>query len=72
MKIDRAALKESISDTIIATPLNLLINYVVLAILLEFGLGAISISIIMTTIFFIIAIVRKYYVRTWFKRRQES
>lgn len=72
MKIDRAALKESISDTIIATPLNLLINYVVLAILLEFGLGAISISIIMTTIFFIIAIVRKYYVRTWFKRRQQS
>lgn len=72
MKIDRAALKESISDTIIATPLNLLINYVVIAILLEFGLGAISISIIMTTIFFIIAIVRKYYVRTWFKRRQQS
>lgn len=72
MKIDGQALKESISDTIIATPLNLLINYVVLAILMEFGLGAISISIIMTTIFFIIAIVRKYYVRTWFKRRQES
>lgn len=72
MKIDGQALKESISDTIIATPLNLLINYVVLAILMEFGLGAVSISIIMTTIFFIIAIVRKYYVRTWFKRRQES
>jgi uncharacterized membrane protein YedE/YeeE len=72
MKIDRAALKESISDTIIATPLNFLINYVVIAILLRFGLGAISISIIMTTLFFIIAIVRKYYVRTWFKRRQES
>jgi len=71
MRIDRASLKESISDTIIATPLNLLINYVVLAILLEFGLGAISISIIMTTIFFMIAIVRKYYVRTWFKRRQK-
>ena len=72
MKIDGQALKESISDTVIATPLNLLINYVVLAILLEFGLGAISISIIMTTIFFIVAIVRKYYVRTWFKRRQGS
>lgn len=72
MKIDGQALKESISDTIIATPLNLLINYVVIAILMEFGLGAVSISIIMTTIFFIIAIVRKYYVRTWFKRRQES
>ena len=72
MKIDGLALKESISDTIIATPLNLLINYVVIAILMEFGLGAVSISIIMTTIFFIIAIVRKYYVRTWFKRRQES
>ena len=72
MKIDRAALKESISDTIIATPLNLLINYVFLALLMSINFGPVAISIIMTMIFFIIATVRKYYVRTWFKKRQSQ
>jgi ABC-type bacteriocin/lantibiotic exporter with double-glycine peptidase domain len=72
MKIDRAALKESISDTIIATPLNLLINYVFLALLMSMNFGPVAISIIMTMVFFIIAIVRKYYVRTWFKKRQSQ
>lgn len=72
MKIDRAALKESVSDTIIATPLNLAINYIFLALLMSLNYGPILISIIMTTVFFIIAIVRKYYVRTWFKKRQSQ
>lgn len=70
MKIDRAALKESVSDTIIATPLNLLINYVFLALLMSLEFGPVLISVIMTIVFFVIAIVRKYYVRTWFKKRQ--
>lgn len=72
MRIDRAALKESISDTIIATPLNLLINYVFLAFLMSLEFGPVLISIIMTIVFFVIAIVRKYYVRTWFKKRQSK
>ena len=70
MKIDRAALRESVSDTIIATPLNLLINYVFLALLMSLEFGPVLISVIMTIVFFVIAIVRKYYVRTWFKKRQ--
>lgn len=70
MKIDRAALKESLSDTIIATPLNLAINYLFLALLMSLEFGPVLISVIMTMVFFVIAIVRKYYVRTWFKKRQ--
>ena len=70
MKIDRAALKESLSDTIIATPLNLAINYLFLALLMSLEFGPVLISVIMTIVFFVIAIVRKYYVRTWFKKRQ--
>ena len=72
MKIDRSALKESVSDTIIATPLNLLINYVFLALLMSLEFGPVLISVIMTMVFFVIAIVRKYYVRTWFKKRQSQ
>jgi ABC-type bacteriocin/lantibiotic exporter with double-glycine peptidase domain len=70
MKVDRAALKESLSDTIIATPLNLAINYLFLALLMSLEFGPVLISVIMTMVFFVIAIVRKYYVRTWFKKRQ--
>ena len=70
MKVDRAALKESLSDTIIATPLNLAINYLFLALLMSLEFGPVLISVITTMVFFVIAIVRKYYVRTWFKKRQ--
>ena len=56
MKIDRAALKESLSDTIIATPLNLAINYLFLALLMSLEFGPVLISVIMTMVFFVIAI----------------
>jgi len=72
MTIDRAALKESISDTIIATPLTLFLNWVFLTIFMALELSATAISFYMTGIFFCLAIVRKYYVRVWFKSRQES
>jgi hypothetical protein len=72
MTIDRAALKESVSDTIIATPLTLFLNWVFLSIFMSMGLGPAVISFGMTGIFFVMAIIRKYYVRTWFKRRQET
>lgn len=70
MNLDRAALKESISDTVIATPLTLFLNWVFLSIFMALGMSATAISFGMTGIFFCVAIVRKYYVRVWFKRRQ--
>ena len=72
MKVDVPALKESVFDTAFATPLNLALNYVFLAIFLSWGWGATEISISMTAIFFVVAVIRKYYVRKWFKRRQSE
>jgi len=72
MKIDREALRESVSDTVIATPLTLTLNWVFLTIFMALDFGATAISFGMTAIFFCVAIVRKYYVRVWFKSRQKS
>jgi hypothetical protein len=71
-KIDYSALKESVSDTAIATPLNLILNYIFLALFLSWEWGATEISFAMTAMFFMVAVVRKYYVRQWFKRRQAN
>ena len=72
MNLDRAALKESVSDTVIATPLTLFLNWVFLTIFLSLDMSANEITFALTGIFFCVAIVRKYYVRVWFKERQQS
>jgi len=69
MSINKNSLKEAFSDTLIATPLNLFLNYVFLSIFLSMGWGATAISLAMTAMFFVVAIIRKYYVREWFKRK---
>lgn len=68
--MDKPALKEAIFDTALATPLNLMLNYVFLAMFLKMEWGAMEISVAMTAIFFSVAIIRKYYVRQWFKGRR--
>jgi len=70
MKVNFESLKESISDTLIATPLNLVLNYFLLMFCLWLEMGALSMSFFMTGVFFVLAVVRKYYVRQWFKKRE--
>lgn len=70
MKVDFETLKESISDTLIATPLNLVLNYFMLMLCLWLEMGPLMMSIFMTGVFFVLAVIRKYYVRQWFKKRE--
>lgn len=72
MVLDRLALKEALFDTTLATPLNFVLNYVFIALFLSWGWGAFEITMGMTTLFFAVAIVRKYYVRQWFKLKQQE
>ena len=67
-KIDRPALKEAVTDTVLATPLNLALNWVFIALFIRWGWTAGQISIAMTAIFFTFAVFRKYYVRQYFKK----
>ena len=67
---DKEALKESIFDTGLATPINLVLNYLLLTPMLVWEWSAGQISVAMTAIFFVVAVVRKYYVRQYFKRKE--
>lgn len=69
MMINKDALKESLSDTVIATVINFPLNYVLIAISLWLGLEAFAMAVFMTSVLFVIAIVRKYFVRTWYAKR---
>ena len=70
MMKDKPALKEAIFDTALATPINLLLNFIFLTPMLAWQWTAGQISIAMTCVFFAVAIVRKYYVRQLFKGRK--
>ena len=67
--MDRPALKEAVTDTALATPLNLVLNFILLTPMIAWGWSAGTISIAMTAIFFVVAVFRKYYVRQYFKKR---
>lgn len=69
MKVDTKALKESFSDTIFGTAINFPLNYVMVAFCLSMEMGALQMTIFMTSCLFVLAIVRKYYVRVWFDKR---
>lgn len=61
--------KTAVSDTIVATPINLVLNYVLLKIFLPFELSAEVMTIVFTSVFFVVACVRKYIVFSYFNKR---
>lgn len=67
--IDKAALKESVSDTILATPINLFLNFILISFSLWVELNATQMTFFITAVLFVVAIVRKYYVRIYFEKR---
>jgi O-antigen/teichoic acid export membrane protein len=67
--IDKAALKESVSDTILATPINLFLNFILISLSLWMELNATQMTFFITAVLFVVAIVRKYYVRIYFEKR---
>jgi len=65
----KAALKESITDTAAGLVINLPMNYALLAFGLYLELGALALTIFMTGVFTIIAVIRKYLIRLHFMSR---
>jgi len=73
MKIDWPSLKESCIDTFIGLPINWLMSYLVLATMLFFAFeNAFVISAIQVSVLTVFAIIRKYFIRTHYKRINES
>lgn len=63
------AFKESISDTMIGTFINFPLNYVMVVVCLYLEMSALLMTVCMTSVLFILAVTRKYYVRVWFNKR---
>ena len=65
----KAALKESITDTAAGLIINLPANYALLAFGLYLEMGALALTLFMTSVFTVIAVIRKYYIRLHFMSR---
>jgi len=64
-----AAVKESITDTIIAFAINVPLNFLLIAYAFEVGMNAFETSILLTVVMTVLAIIRKTMVRLSFARK---
>ena len=70
--LNKDALKESVSDTVLGTVVNFPLNYILIAFCLSMSMTAIEMTIFMTSILFVLAVIRKYYIRVYFDKKKRS
>tara|TARA_R100001224_G_C3949735_1_gene125271 strand:- start:296 stop:532 length:237 start_codon:yes stop_codon:yes gene_type:complete len=69
MKINKKAAKEAIFDTVLGLPINWFFAYITIVVLMLFGINsALAISIAQVVVLTILALIRKYLVRIYFKQ----
>ena len=72
MKVNKRNLKEAMADTAIALPIAWATSYVSLLLMISFGVkDALLISAVQTLILTVVSVVRKYFVRTVFSKRDK-
>ena len=71
IKLDKPALKESVADTLMGTAINLPLVWVVLSLCLMFTQNALIISLAQAGVLTVVAIIRRYCTRMYFKRKEE-
>ncbi len=69
-RLDKPALKESVADTLMGTAINLPLVWVVLSLCLMFTHNALIISLAQAGVLTVVAIIRRYCTRMYFKRRE--
>ena len=72
MIINKEAMKESLSDTFIATIINFPLNWFLISVAFYVKMNALETAIFCTSILFVIAIIRKYMVRIHFANRKSN
>tara|TARA_R100001480_G_scaffold152672_1_gene154936 strand:- start:292 stop:522 length:231 start_codon:yes stop_codon:yes gene_type:complete len=72
LKVDRMAAIESAADTVSGLMINIPIVWITLSICLYFDQGATVITAVQAVVLTIVALIRKYCVRVWFKKREEA
>ena len=72
INLDKKALKEAMVDTFTGTLINLPLVWLVLFLCLMVTHNSFLISLAQASVLTIVAIVRKYYIRVWFKKREKA
>ena len=66
----KEAFKEAVTDTALAAAINMPLNYALIAFAFSVQLTALQSTLMFTSVFTVIAITRKYYIRMHFERRK--
>lgn len=72
MKINKPALIESVSDTVIGMSINFPLNTALLYVAVAMEMSVLQTSVFLTTVFTTFAIVRKYILRIYFSKKNKS
>jgi hypothetical protein len=72
ISLDKKALREAMVDTFTGTLINLPLVWLVLFLCLMVTHNSFLISLAQAGVLTIVAIIRKYCIRVWFKRRGEA
>lgn len=72
MKIDKKALQESVTDTILGAAFNFPLSWATIAVTLVFTQDALTITVIQLMVLTFAAIIRRYYTRLYFKNKDAS
>ena len=68
----RKAWVEAISDTAIGTLINFPLNIALLSLAVYFEFNVIETSMFLSTVFILLAVIRKYLIRCYFTSHQAS
>jgi|TARA_Y100000114_G_scaffold110850_1_gene104563 ABC-type bacteriocin/lantibiotic exporter with double-glycine peptidase domain len=72
MKINKKAMKEAIFDTALGLPINWFFAYITIVVLMLFGVNsAFYISVAQVVVLTILALIRKYLVRIYFREGED-
>ena len=69
-KVDKDALRESVTDTILGAAFNFPLSRLTIAVLLMFTTNALTITVVQLIVLTIAAIIRRYYTRLYFKNKE--
>ena len=68
----KRAFKEAFADNIIGLAINFPLQYGIIAVCLFYGLGAFWTTVICSAVMFIIALIRKVWIRLHFEKRHNN
>lgn len=71
MSLNTVSLKEAVSDTALGTVINFPLNYVMVLFCFWMEMTALVMTIFMTSVLFVFAVIRKYYVRIYFDKKND-